>query len=837
MSIKEPRILCLFSAPLVGPNGTPLAALDVEQERNTLVRELSACNRKMTLRIGFATVDELAHGIGDEFNILHLSGHGHEDFLAFEDGKGGSHRVSGEYLKKLIGAGGPFELAIVSACHSEKIGELIVQAGVRHVVAIRQDVPVLDTAAIAFIGEFFRNLFRHASVQKAFEMGKLLVEGNPQLAKIKPQLETMALIEGEPFVSEEEKFVLLPNENPSFHLVELVTQEVSGGVVTIEGPRLSKTNLPTRPGAFTGRSREMFELVNEVLANRLITITGSGGIGKTAVAREVARWFHSRGHFPDGVISIDLRQAETIEEIIAMLGASIEAEFSETNHVVEYLRERQCLLLLDNAEDALWREQEAVQDLINAILKYAPKVKLLVTGQREVGGNLHEPELVYRLRTIEANFAAMLFVAASKRRMLFEEARSEKFGELLNELGGHPLSIVLMARQLGPGIKIEDLIDRIETQKANAIEVKSITDKDPEHGESLIASLSAAYENLSDNGKIAFAVLAMLPAGAQEFTIRQLFGDEGWEWALEINDASLAEITVNRRVVLIPPVRLFAGSVVGDKVRAELGPKILELMAAYARQFYEHVGTVDAEQYRFYFALEEPNLRFASQLSCTTLKSNKEISSLGFLATYLLDLYKFNDRQKEGRQIGESVVVELERIGDKLGQANTLQALGDIAVRTDDLKDAKDKYDKALEIFEQIDEKMGQANTLRSLGQWCVLEGELGMADSSLNEANELYISINELEGLSEVHLTRALVLIKRGEYVRSRDELNQCSVIREKVLGYGEVAGWLIFYADHLRAESFEKGAKICLEYAKVFASKAGDSKLKKKIEERLRE
>ncbi|MHC4206073.1 MAG: CHAT domain-containing protein, partial [Planctomycetota bacterium] len=155
MNIQEPRILCLFSSPLVGPNGNPLAALDVEKERNTLVRELSACNRKMTLRIGFATVDELARGIGDDFNILHISGHGHEDFLAFEDGKGGSHTVTGEYLKKLIGAGGPFELGIVSACHSEKIGELIVQAGVRHVVAIRQDVPVLDSAAIAFIGEFF----------------------------------------------------------------------------------------------------------------------------------------------------------------------------------------------------------------------------------------------------------------------------------------------------------------------------------------------------------------------------------------------------------------------------------------------------------------------------------------------------------------------------------------------------------------------------------------------------------------------------------------------------------------------------------------------------------
>ena len=278
MSIQEPRILCLFSAPLVEPNGAPLAALDVEKERESIVRELSACNRKMTVRIGFATVDELSRGIADGFNILHLSGHGHEDFLLFGDGKGGSHPVTGEYLKRLIGAGGPFELAIVSACHSEKIGEMIIEAGVRHVVAIRCDVPVLDSAAIAFIGEFFRNLFRRGSIQKAFEMGKLLVEGNPLLAKIKPHLENMADKKGETFVAEEDKFVLLPGGDPSFHLVELVAQEVPEGVVTVEGPRLSKTNLPIRPQAFTGRSGEMYELVKKVLENSMLTKTGAGGI-------------------------------------------------------------------------------------------------------------------------------------------------------------------------------------------------------------------------------------------------------------------------------------------------------------------------------------------------------------------------------------------------------------------------------------------------------------------------------------------------------------------------------------------------------------------------------
>ncbi|MFZ2411827.1 MAG: CHAT domain-containing protein, partial [Candidatus Methanoperedens sp.] len=166
MIIQQPKIQCLFSAPLVTPDGKPVDALDIETERAAIVRELAACNRQILLRIGIATTDELASGITEGYNILHLSGHGSQEFLLFEDGKGGSQLISGDYLKRLIGTGGPFELAIVSACHSEKIGKMLTDAGIKHVVAIRCDVPVLDYAAIAFAGQFYRNLIQGENIQK-----------------------------------------------------------------------------------------------------------------------------------------------------------------------------------------------------------------------------------------------------------------------------------------------------------------------------------------------------------------------------------------------------------------------------------------------------------------------------------------------------------------------------------------------------------------------------------------------------------------------------------------------------------------------------------------------
>lgn len=319
MSIRLPKILCLFSAPLATEKGDPIDAFDIEAERTAIIRELAACNRQIVLRIRCATVDELARGIKDGFNILHFSGHGGKECLAFEDGKGGCQPIKGDYLKKLIGAGGPFELAIVSACHSEPTARMIQKAGVRHVVAIKRNTTIFDRAATTFAGPFYRHLFSEDSVQQAFDMAKLLVEGDSELAKMKPLLEFEALIKKESFIPEEKKFILLPTGDPSFHQ-KPIFKDVPQGVLSIEETKRSKTNIPVRPQSFRGRSSEIWQIINELLENRLVTITGAGGIGKTKIAIEVARWFNVRGHFPDGIFLLNLQEATATSRIMDLIG-------------------------------------------------------------------------------------------------------------------------------------------------------------------------------------------------------------------------------------------------------------------------------------------------------------------------------------------------------------------------------------------------------------------------------------------------------------------------------------------------------------------------------------
>jgi tetratricopeptide (TPR) repeat protein len=778
--INYPKILYLYSAPLVTLNGCPLDALDITAERDALVQELTTCKKEIFLRIGYATVDELAKSIGEEFNILYISSHGHEEFLLFEDGKSGSQPITGDYLKKLIGMGKPFELAIVTACYSERIGKILVEAGIPHVIAVKCDVPVLDQAALIFIGQFFRSLFQGSSVQKAFDMATLLVEGNAELMKIQPELQVIAYKKEEVFVPEEEKFVLLP-EDTTAHKDALLSKKVLEGMLTLEEPILSRTNLPVKPQSFTGRSVEMYDLINELITNRLVTITGAGGIGKTMVAIEVARWFCSRAYLPEGVFYIDLRQTDTTEGIIDLLGTVCGVQLTDLDDMIAYLKEHPCLLLLDNAENILWQNEKGMQELIDAILKFTPHTTLLITSQRPVGGNLHEPEHVYRIYPLEHDDAALLFIITAKRRMYKEEWESDTFHRLLGQLGGHPLSIVLTACQLVPDVALEDVMKRIKAYKAKAITVKSITDRDKEHGESLVVSLASAFDSISENAQTFFGILSLLPAGAEENMLTKIYGDKTCECIKELNNASLVEVR-DQRATLLPPIRLFALNVCPEKIKGYYGPKIVELLKDYTKELYVHHSGQNAKEYRFYFTKDEPNLRSTFDLPCASPRTQKEYSDLGFLGPRLIFLYSFHHRWKEAKDVGKKILLRLKKMKDHLGEASALLILGIIATQVGDLEEARSKYERALSIYQDIGYERGEANTFWKLGDLFMLLGDLEEARSKYERALGIYQDIDEKIGEAHVFLHLGDLIMRSGALEEARSKYERALSIYQDI-------------------------------------------------------
>src|SRR6266487_4894428 len=153
-------------------------------------------------------------------------------------------------------------------------------------------------------------------------------------------------------------------------------------------------NLPPQLTVFIGREAELAELRQTLLWARLVTLTGAGGTGKTRLAIEAAA---RAAAFGDGVWWVDLSQVDA-ERLVSTVTAAalpfVEAPYRDARAaLVEHLRPRRALLLLDNCEHVL----EEVVALVDGLLRACPELTILATSRQplDVDG-----EVVWRVPSL-----------------------------------------------------------------------------------------------------------------------------------------------------------------------------------------------------------------------------------------------------------------------------------------------------------------------------------------------------------------------------------------------------------------------------------------------------
>ena len=141
--------------------------------------------------------------------------------------------------------------------------------------------------------------------------------------------------------------------------------------------RREPTNLPTDISTFVGRARELGDLVRLLRGTRLLSLTGVGGSGKTRLARQAGTRVATT--FDDGVYFVDLASLadpELLPSVVARaLDVSERATETPADTLVEWLRSRRLLLILDNCEHLV----DACAALIAALLREAPDLQILAT--------------------------------------------------------------------------------------------------------------------------------------------------------------------------------------------------------------------------------------------------------------------------------------------------------------------------------------------------------------------------------------------------------------------------------------------------------------------------
>lgn len=140
-------------------------------------------------------------------------------------------------------------------------------------------------------------------------------------------------------------------------------------------------NLPLQLTSFIGRERELVEVKDLLATTRLLTLTGPGGSGKTRLANQIATDLLAAAEYPDGIGWVELSSISD-PELIPQAVATALAVREQPGHslvetIIDYLRSRQVLLILDNCEHVA----STCARLVNRLLRSCPDMHILATSR------------------------------------------------------------------------------------------------------------------------------------------------------------------------------------------------------------------------------------------------------------------------------------------------------------------------------------------------------------------------------------------------------------------------------------------------------------------------
>jgi predicted ATPase/DNA-binding SARP family transcriptional activator len=345
-----------------------------------------------------------------------------------------------------------------------------------------------------------------------------------------------------------------PPEPETTALYERIRSGAVGRRKAEAPPALAVPNLPVDPTAFVGREDELAEIAR-LLAGpdcRLLTLVGTGGVGKTRLAVQAART--QAGAFAHGVAFVPLSAQGADEAVVPAVAEQLEPAFrgdgpaqrppaEARRQLLDFLAGRAQLVVLDNAEHLA----AAVAGLASDLLPAAPRVKLLVTSRER----LRLPEewvlevrgLAYpgpgRTGDLAAYPAVQLFLEVAQRAQVglrLQPADWLAVAEICRLVEGMPLAIELAA----PWVRVLSCPEIAAEIARNQDFLTSTARGVPERHRSLRAAFEHSWQFLAPAERQVFSRLAVFQGGFTRQAAAQV-ADAGLAGLSALADKSLLQ--------------------------------------------------------------------------------------------------------------------------------------------------------------------------------------------------------------------------------------------------------------------------------------------------------
>jgi len=594
-------------------------------------------------------------------------------------------------------------------------------------------------------------------------------------------------------------------------------------VQTIEEDILN--NLPLQLTSFVGRKRETLEITGLLDKDngkaRLITLTGSGGAGKTRLALEVGNKL--RGNYRDGIWFIELASIsdpELIPQALAStLGISLSREDAPLGALVKYLKAKNILLLFDNCEQII----SGIAKLAEEILRSCSQVQILATSREflNIPGEVQfrVPSLVLPedglvdISALSQLESVQLFVErahAVQPSFALTDDNASAIAQICRRVDGMPLGIELAAARMTT-LSAQQIASRLENSFQLLIGGRTSI---PRH-ETLQATIDWSYELLSELERDLLHMLSIFVGGWTLDAAESVANDE--------NVLDLLSQLVNKSLV-----------VVDFQARGETRYHLPEMVREYSRKRLSESGkqeSVQRSHFDFFFHLatvaesgfktrehqawlkrldiERDNVRIALGYGISSKHFEETLMFTGTLFWYWQTLGFIS----EGRSHVREILTASEHDPAVAARAKALWCAGALAWIQGDYAEGNSQLKESVKLWRSLDDKHGLAVSLRETGIIATYSGELDQAQSALHESIDILQEIDKKWDLALAFYNHGLVneallntQMARTDFEDSRrlfQNLNEPWGLSVSLCGLGRIAGR---QADYAAAQSYLK-------------------------------
>ncbi len=548
---------------------------------------------------------------------------------------------------------------------------------------------------------------------------------------------------------------------------------------TLEVPN----NLPVERTSFVGREHEL-AIVKELLRGPgLLTLTGPGGGGKTRLALHASRGLLEE--YPDGVFLVELAPITDPRLVPASIadsvGVRVEGVRPVLDTLIDQVREREMLLLLDNFEQVL-EAARVVADLLAA----APRLRILVTSREPLHVAGEQELSVPPLRVPDAREpsdpdqllgyeAVALFAQRAKAvdpSFRVTEANARALGELCLRLDGLPLAIELAASRvklLSPAAILERLGDRLQLLTGGPVDL-------PARQRTLREAIRWSHDLLAEGERALYRRLSVFAGG----------------WTLEAAEAvasvgersvgdplailgSLVDKSLAMRVPagpdalrfgMLETIRAFGAECLDEAGEAEpTRNRHASVFLELAEEAEPHLRGLDQKRWLDGLEVEHDNLRAALRW---TIESGRSADALRIVGA-LWRFWHMHGHLDEGRRWAEEVLALPASAGRTAERGKALTALGGVTYWQEDLAVTRSAYEEALAIAQEVGDRRAEAEGFYNLAFVPAYEGDFDASVALIRRALSIFQELAIVRGVADSMWLLAIVARLEGDTPKAR--------------------------------------------------------------------